>query len=127
MSKISSFCDKVIEAGWLAALVIAPLFINFHSSVSFEPDKSTVVRSIALVMLAAFIIKRASLTDIKSLLKQPLFILTILLGLSYLASTFLSVLPSGSWWGNYARGQGTYSLMGYFVIFAITALTLRSQ
>jgi len=127
MSKLTIFCDKVIEAGWLAALVIAPLFINFHSSVSFEPDKSTVVRSIALVMLAAFIIKRASLTDIKSLLKQPLFILTILLGLSYLASTFLSVLPSGSWWGNYARGQGTYSLMGYFVIFAITALTLRSQ
>lgn len=127
MSKISSFCDKVIEAGWLAALVIAPLFINFHSSVSFEPDKSTVVRSIALVMLAAFIIRRTSLTDIKSLLKQPLFILTILLGLSYLASTFLSVLPSGSWWGNYVRGQGTYSLMGYFVIFAITTLTLRSQ
>ena len=57
MSKISLFCDKVIEACWLAALVIAPLFINFHSSVSFEPDKSTVVRSIALVMLAAFLIR----------------------------------------------------------------------
>jgi tetratricopeptide (TPR) repeat protein len=127
MSKISSFCDKVIEACWLAALVIAPLFINFHSSVSFEPDKSTMVRSIALVMLAAFIIKRASWAELKPRLKQPLFILTILLGLSYLGSTFLSVLPAGSWWGSYARGQGTYSLMGYFVIFAITALTLKDR
>ena len=127
MNKITSFCDKVIEACWLAALVIAPLFINFHSSISFEPDKSTVVRAIALVMLAAFIIKRVALSEIKHLLKQPLFILTILLGLSYLASTFLSVLPAGSWWGSYARGQGTYSLMGYFVIFAVTALTLRDR
>jgi len=127
MSKLYSFCDRVIEAGWLAALVIAPLFINFHSSVSFEPDKSTMVRSIALVMLAAFIIKRASLAELKPFLKQPLFIITILLGLSYLGSTFLSVLPAGSWWGSYARGQGTYSLMGYFVIFAVTALTLRDR
>ncbi|MEW6025795.1 MAG: tetratricopeptide repeat protein [Planctomycetota bacterium] len=142
MNKITIFCDKVIEACWLAALVIAPLFMNFHSSVSFEPDKSTVVRSIALVMLAAFLVKRVSLSaapeggeprpanagrGVKSLLKQPLFAITLLLGLSYLVSTFLSVLPPSSWWGNYARGQGAYSLMGYFVIFAITALTLRER
>ncbi|MBI5778371.1 MAG: O-antigen ligase family protein [Planctomycetes bacterium] len=126
MNKLTSFCDRVIEACWLAGLVIAPLFINLNSTVPFELNKSTAVRSIALVMLAAFIIKRVSLPELKSLLRQPLVILTLLLGLSYLASTFLSVLPSGSWWGNDVRGQGAYTLMGYFIIFAITTLTLNN-
>jgi hypothetical protein len=38
-TKLSIFCDKVIEAGWLAALVVVPLFFNIHSSRVFEPDK----------------------------------------------------------------------------------------
>lgn len=127
MNKISSFCDRFIEAGWLAALVIAPLFINFHSSVSFEPDKSAMIRSIALIMLSAFIIRRTDLSGLKPVLKQPLFIITLLLGLSYLVSALLSVLSSGSWWGSYARGQGAYSLLGYFIIFGTAALTLKNR
>ena len=38
-SKVGAFCDKLIEAGWLAVVVIVPLFFNVYSSRVFEPDK----------------------------------------------------------------------------------------
>ena len=56
-TKLSVFCDKLIEAGWLAAIITAPLFFNIYSSRTFEPDKLTLLRSIALVMAAAWIVK----------------------------------------------------------------------
>ncbi|MBI4712764.1 MAG: hypothetical protein HY762_05625, partial [Planctomycetes bacterium] len=54
---LSAFCDKIIESCWLAALVTAPLFFNFHSGNVFDPDKSNLIHSIAIIMLVAFIIK----------------------------------------------------------------------
>ena len=55
-TRLQSFCSKLIEAGWLAALVIVPLLFNVYSSRVFEPDKITTLRSIALVMAGAWII-----------------------------------------------------------------------
>jgi len=55
-SKLGVFCDKLIEAGWLAALVVAPLFFNVWSDRVFEPDKIVLVRSIALVMAGAWLV-----------------------------------------------------------------------
>src|SRR5512135_1688464 len=56
-SRLSAFCDRVIEAGWLAALILVPLFFNVYSDRVFEPDKITFVRSLALVMIGAWLIK----------------------------------------------------------------------
>lgn len=56
-TKLSILCDRVIEAGWLVALVVPPLVFNLHSSRIFEPDKVTLLRSIALIMALAWIIK----------------------------------------------------------------------
>jgi len=56
-SKLSQWCDRLIEAGWLAAIIVTPLFFNIYSSRVFEPDKLTTLRSIALVMATAWIIK----------------------------------------------------------------------
>ena len=58
-SKIQSWCEHIIEAGWLAALIVAPLFFNVFSSRVFEPDKISLVRSIALVMLLAYLVRLA--------------------------------------------------------------------
>jgi tetratricopeptide (TPR) repeat protein len=58
MAKVLSvFCDKVIEAGWLTAVIVVPLFFNIYSSRVFEPDKLALLRSIALIMAAAWVIK----------------------------------------------------------------------
>ena len=54
-SKLSVLCDRIIEAGWLAALIVIPLFFNMYSRRSFEADKLLLLRSIATVMAVAWI------------------------------------------------------------------------
>ena len=56
-TKLSLFCEKLIEIGWLAAAIVAPLFFNVYSNRVFEPDKLTLVRSIATLMAVAWVIK----------------------------------------------------------------------
>jgi tetratricopeptide (TPR) repeat protein len=138
-TKLSVFCDKVLEAGWLLAVIVAPLFFDVYSSRVFEPDKLSVVRSIALMMIVAWLVKvidgsawsappaagpppggeeapsRPSLWQ--RLSAVPLVVPTILLMGSYLLSTILSVAPQISLWGSYMRLQGTYTTYSYIVIF----------
>ena len=38
-TNLDAWCIGVIEAGWLAALTLRPLFFNVFSSRVFEPDK----------------------------------------------------------------------------------------
>lgn len=59
-TKLDHWCEAVLEAGWLGALVVAPMFFNVFSSRVFEPDKISLVRSIALVMILACLIKLAN-------------------------------------------------------------------
>jgi hypothetical protein len=56
-TRLSVFCDKVLESGWLLAAIMAPLFFDVYSSRVFEPDKITLVRSLAVVMCAAWLIR----------------------------------------------------------------------
>jgi hypothetical protein len=57
MTKISRYCEGVMEAAWLVALAVVPLFFNVFSSRIFEPDKIALLRSIALIILAAWVVK----------------------------------------------------------------------
>ena len=57
ITKLSVYCDKIIEAGWLFSVILIPLFFNVYSSRVFEPDKLTLLRSIVLVMIVAWLIK----------------------------------------------------------------------
>ena len=63
-SKLDAWLSTVIEAGWLAALVIAPLFFNVFSSRVFEPDKISLIRTIALIMTIAWLTKFANSGDL---------------------------------------------------------------
>ena len=38
-SRLSRWCDGLLEAGWLVAILAIPLFFNIHSERVFEPDK----------------------------------------------------------------------------------------
>jgi hypothetical protein len=44
-SKLSAWCNGIIEAGWIAALVIAPLYFNGYTSTVIEPDKLALLRA----------------------------------------------------------------------------------
>jgi tetratricopeptide (TPR) repeat protein len=134
-TRLSRICSAVIEAGWLSALVVAPLFFNTFSSRVFEPDKIHLVRSIALIMVVAWLIewldsglRRPRGSSVRgALLGTPLVLPTLLLVASYLLSTVLSVVPRISFFGSYVRMQGTLSFLSYVVIFALVLTHLRTR
>lgn len=132
-SRLSAFCDKVIEAGWIAALVLVPLFFNVYSSRVFEPDKLTLLRSIALVMIGAWIIKlieeRKSGRPLTGGLtwRTPLVLPTLILVAVYLVTSVLSIVPRVSFMGSYQRLQGTYTTLSYIVVFFMLLMNMRRR
>jgi len=149
-TKLSALCDRIIEAGWLAALVTTPLFFNVHSSRIFEPDKIVLLRSIALIMVLAWMVKgledwrarsktrggkRESSarpppeqpTLWRSLVANPPLLLALLFLADYAFATVTSIAPHLSLWGSYERLQGLYTTSAYLVIFCSIAALLRTQ
>lgn len=138
VTRLSIFCSKIIEAGWLVAVVAVPLFFNIYSARTFEPDKITLLRAIAGIMVLAWLVKvveQGRLGDtsqplkaqVRQWLKTPLVLPTLILVIVYLLSTIFSISPQVSLWGSYQRLQGTYSMLTYITIFALMAGNLRSR
>lgn len=142
-TRLEVFCDRLIEACWLAALVVVPLLFNVYSSRVFEPDKITTLRSIALVMAGAWLVKQidlwfyASRTPAdsgegprgswKQVFHTPLVLPMLILVLVYILSTVFSVVPRVSLLGSYQRLQGTYSLLSYVVVFVMMLQGIRTR
>ena len=140
-TKLSRFAEGVMEAAWLAAIMLVPLFFDIYSSRIFEPDKLTLLRSLALLILAAWLVKlieeggvrweRLSPQggSLKAILRIPLVPVVFALMVSYIISTILSVTPFTSLWGSYQRLQGMYTTFSYLVVFfsMIANLRRRSQ
>ncbi len=147
-TKLSVFCDKIIEAGWLAAAIITPLFFNWYSNRVFEASKVALLRSIALVMLAAWLSKTLEARDWRLEIgnwkmeigswnpisniqylasRTPLLLPSLLLVATYILTTITSIAPRVSFWGSYERRQGLYVILCYIVIFFSTLETLRTR
>jgi len=131
-TKLSLFCDKVLEIGWLLAVIITPLFFNVYSSRVFEPDKLTTLRTVALVMGVTWLVKyieerMVGQVEFEFSWRTPLVFPTLLTIVAYLLSTLLSVTFHVSLWGSYQRLQGTYTTMAYIVIFFIILQGLRTR
>ncbi|HEX6303454.1 MAG TPA: O-antigen ligase family protein [Anaerolineales bacterium] len=138
-TKLSRYAEGLMEAAWLAAVVAVPVFFNVYSSRIFEPDKITLLRTLALLILGAWIIKlldegglqwqraRPGESRVKSFLRIPMIMPVVALAAVYLLSTLLSVNPRVSFAGSYQRLQGTYTTLSYLVIFAAVAGNLRRR
>ena len=133
-SKLGRYCEALIEAGWLGALVLTPLFFNVYSARVFEPDKLTLLRSIVLMMIVAWLVKFVDERGWERLREQerplwhfPMAAPMIALALVYLITTVFSITPRVSFLGSYQRLQGTYTTLSYLVIFALMVTTLRSK
>jgi len=135
-SKLSRYCTGVIEAAWLSVIILVPLFFNVYSSRIFEPDKIAILRSIALLILGAWIVKiveesgrntNPSTGLIKFITKTPLLLPVIGLAVVYVIATIFSVTPRVSFWGSYQRLQGTYTTFSYLVVFAAMVGNIRKR
>jgi tetratricopeptide (TPR) repeat protein len=133
-SRLSSFCDRALEGGWLLGVIITPVFFNVYSSRVFEPDKLTTLRSLAVVMavlwLVRFVDERVhGEQPLRFSVETPLVLPTLITVAVYLLSTAASLIPFTSFLGSYQRLQGVYTLFGYLAIFfaILTSLRTRSQ
>ena len=150
-TKLSVYCDKIIEAGWLLAVILVPLFFNVYSSRVFEPDKLTLLRSIVLVMIVAWLIKILERVSWGSagdqeteddpdtgaddgggafrrwLIDVPMVLPTLLMVFVYIISTISSVVPGVSLLGSYQRLQGTYTTFSYIVVFFMILQGMRKR
>ncbi len=138
-NQVQKLCDALMEAAWLAALVVVPLYFNVFSQRVFEPDKIALLRSLALVALVAWVVKQidrfgqgeeapaASGEAAIPLWRRPLALPVLALAAVYLISTVLSVTPRQSFWGSYQRLQGTFTMFSYIILFFVTLDTLRTS
>ncbi len=129
-----ALCDRLLEAGWLLALVWVPAFFNVYSQRVFEPDKIASLRTLVTLMLAVWLAKGFALAvggesrkiRLRAwLTRMPLAIPILFYAAVYLLSTLFSVHPSVSVWGSYQRLQGLYSTYSYILLALFIATTLR--
>lgn len=128
-----------MEAVWIIAVIAAPVFFNIYSSRIFEPDKATLVRSLALLALGAWVVKLLEQGGAKweyleksgsllgALRRIPLLAPVAALAAMYLVATIFSVTPRISLLGSYQRMQGTYTTFSYIVIFITIIANLRKK
>jgi O-antigen ligase len=138
-TKLSRYCEGLMEAAWLAAIIILPIFFNVYSSRIFEPDKISILRSLVLLILGAWLVKvveegsfrlgnmEPGESAIKTFFTTPMFFPVLFLIFSYLISTIFSVTPRTSFLGSYQRLQGTYTTFSYLVIFAALLLNIHQR
>ncbi len=134
------------EACWLLALTMVPIFFNLYSARHFEPDKAVTLRSLALIALAAVVVRWIDARLARGnrpagegappavgppfwrrFAAIPLAIPVLLYALVYLFATLLSVVPATSFWGSYQRLQGTYTNLSYIMLFVAIVATLRRR
>jgi tetratricopeptide (TPR) repeat protein/O-antigen ligase len=155
-TRLGYYADRVIEMGWLAAALIAPLFFNVYSTRVFEPDKIAAIRSLVLIMLVAWIIKlfetgrraasastattragkagAASQAVVETVapswlgfLRVPMVAAILVYALAYLISSIFSVTPEATIWGSYQRLQGTYSQYSYMMLGILVLANMRTR
>lgn len=143
---IGRWSARVTEACWVLALTTVPIVFNLYSARHFEPDKAALLRSLALVAIAAVLIRwlDALVSREPRLVNEtapanapplwrriaalPLAVPVLLYALVYLLATALSIMPGISFWGSYQRMQGTLTHLSYIALFvAMVATLLRAE
>jgi len=132
---IAAFCVGVMEAAWLAAVIAVPLFFNPHAMQGFQPNKSVLLRVLALICAAAaathfslrFWPESKAARAVSPPLPRVLKLVLAAMGLSYLLATAFSLFPAVSFWGADLDMEGTVNFPAYLVIFGAIAAHLRER
>jgi tetratricopeptide (TPR) repeat protein len=142
-SPVGRWCERIIEAGWLLALTIVPIYFNLFSARHFEPDKAMVLRSLVLIMAAAGLIRGLDALNTRDntapaegapgpslwqrFVRAPLAVPTMVYALVFVLTTLTSVVPATSFWGSYQRLQGAYTNLSYILLFVLIVVTIRRR
>jgi O-antigen ligase/tetratricopeptide (TPR) repeat protein len=130
---VRSLCGGVIEASWLTAMALVPCLFNPYAESSFNPEKTTLLHALALLITGAWLVRRVverrDGQSVRSwwgvLLRWPLSWFLAALILAWVVSTALSVDPAQSFEGAFQTGWGTHTFLAFVVLFAAIASHLR--
>ena len=120
---------------------MAPLYMNIYTARMYEADKAILIRSLAMLMLAFYIIKLIDLKakgspfyeesieekTAKSFFSLPLAIAFGAFVFFYLISCIFSIIPYDSLWGSYGRQQGLYTNLSLWAIFLLIVVNLKNK
>ena len=139
-TRLSTFCDGMVEACLLLAVVGVPLFFSPYSVRIFEPDKVYLLRCLSLLIVLFWTVSRmeSGFDDLfqsgqsgrsvfLSIVRTPLVLPVLFLVLSFLLSAILSVSPRVSFFGSYDRLQGVVTVLSYVVAFFAVLDTIRTR
>lgn len=133
-TRLGRFAQGFIEACWLAAAALVPVFFNVYSARIFEPDKLTVLRTVVLLMTLAGVIwllesgsTRPLPPRLPPVRDNPLVTAAALFGVVYLLTTLTSRDPEVSFWGSYQRLQGTLVNLCYLALFFFSVGFTRNK
>ncbi|MDI6733098.1 MAG: O-antigen ligase family protein, partial [Planctomycetota bacterium] len=125
-----NFLGRIIEGGWLIALLGIPVFFNPYTTRVFEADKTFLLRSLAAIMLVAWLVRslinQAHLKNTIKTYRLPV-ILVFALAIIYFISSIFSITPYFSFWGYFLREEGFYTMVCYLLIFFIILSELRER
>ncbi len=138
MNRLSRYCDGLIEASWLLAVIVAPLYLFLGLEQPFGLGKTTMFRAIVLIGAAAWISKWISSGNFRLEKKtipalwaritgNPLMLLVGSLAAVYITSSAFSILPLISLRGSYQRYDGLGTLVSFILMFALMVFNLRRR
>lgn len=134
MSKLGQLCDRFIEAGWLVALALVPLYIPGWTFRGFEVGKADLLRTIVLLMVVAWVVtllegraEQGFRKILAPLWKNPLAVPVLAYTIVFLLTTATSVAPGLSVLGAFVRSQGTYTTLSYIALFCLVLLNLKTR
>ncbi|MFW5941431.1 MAG: O-antigen ligase family protein, partial [Chloroflexota bacterium] len=120
---------SLLEAGWLLAAVLIPLWVNLWAHQPFEPSKAILLRSLVWLSVAVAL-AGALLHGDRTIFfwrRNPLLWPVLLLGVVLVATTALAPYPYLSLYGSYTRGQGLLTWLSYLLLFFLVSAGLRRQ
>ncbi|MFA5794549.1 MAG: O-antigen ligase family protein [Candidatus Brocadiia bacterium] len=126
IERIPRFFGQIIEAVWLMALVIIPLFFNPYSSRIFEADKTYILISVFFLLSAFMVVSRIA-HEPRPIPNKGFVWLAIGFGIVYWISSALALAPETSFGGFYLREEGWLTLVSYIFIFLVIVYHLKSS
>lgn len=123
-----SYVDKVIEWLILGIIFFIPICFDFFGqSFNVFALSKTIIFRIAVSLLLILTLSKFHLTEKIEISRNNRTILFLLLFiLVAIISTLGSVFPELSFWGNYYRQQGLFSILYYFAFFVLIILNIKS-
>lgn len=114
------------------AVILAPLFFNANTYRIFDPDKIALVQVCVSVMAVAWVVKwldqyRRNTLSFRIVFASPLVLPTFGIVLAQLLTTITTIAPVVSFSGAFFRPQGTFVVLTFIALFAMTAEGMKSR